>query len=234
VVALAPLAGLAEVLVGDRWVVAARTLAGTSALAAALLAGSDRGALATVILVMGSVGSFVGWRTRLVEVRWVGGVLLATGAWLHLLDRGVSATEAYLLPVALGLLVAGWQARRSAPISSWVAYGPAVALLGGSALVERLVGGGEGHALIAGGVGLAAVCVGGRHRLIAPLLVGSALLVALTVNESLAVTAGVPTWAWLALGGATLVGVGISMERAETGPFETGRRVVDAVGEQFS
>jgi hypothetical protein len=54
------------------------------------------------------------------------------------------------------------------------------------------------------------------------------------VNESLAVTAGVPTWAWLALGGATLVGVGISMERAETGPFETGRRVVDAVGEQFS
>ena len=83
-------------------------------------------------------------------------------------------------------------------------------------------------------MGLAAVIAGGRHRLIAPLLVGTGLLIALTVNESLAVTAGVPTWAWLALGGVTLVGVGISMERAETGPLETGRRVVDVVGEQFS
>ena len=234
VVMLAPLAGLADGLADDEWLIVTRALAGISVMTAALLAGNDRAALATVLVVMGATGLFFGLRTRLGEVGWIGGLLLATGTWLHLLDHGVRATEPYLAPVALGLLIAGWQARRSTPISSWVAYGPAVALLGGSALVERLAGGGAPHALVAGGVGLAAVIAGGRHRLIAPLLVGTGLLVALTVNESLAVTAGVPTWAWLALGGVTLVGVGISMERAETGPLETGRRVVDVVGEQFS
>ncbi len=90
------------------------------------------------------------------------------------------------------------------------------------------------NALVAGLVGLLAVVVGGRQRLIAPLVLGTGLLVALTVNESLAVTAGVPTWAWLALGGSVLVASGIAMERAETSPVETGRRVVDAVSERFS
>ncbi len=79
-----------------------------------------------------------------------------------------------------------------------------------------------------------AVIVGGQRRLIAPLLLGTALLVALTVHESLAVTAGVPTWGWLALGGVTLIGAGIAMERAESTPLETGRRVVDVVAERFS
>jgi hypothetical protein len=116
----------------------------------------------------------------------------------------------------------------------WVAYGPAVALLGGAALAERLDHGAPVHALVAGAVGLLAVVAGGRFRLIAPLVLGTTLLIALTVDESLAVTAGVPTWGWLALGGSILVGSGIAMERAETSPLETGHRVVDAVSERFS
>jgi hypothetical protein len=146
----------------------------------------------------------------------------------------VRISEPYLAPVALILVLAGWQARRRVEVSSWVAYGPAVALLGGAALVERVTGGGAGHALVAGAVGLVAVIVGGQRRLIAPLLVGTALLVALTLHESLAVTAGVPTWGWLAMGGVTLIGAGITMERAESTPLETGRRVVDVVAERFS
>jgi hypothetical protein len=190
--------------------------------------------LATLLIVLGALG--VVWAARLGEydLGLVGGLFMTGGIWLHLVDHHVRASEAYLAPVAVVLLAAGWLARRRVELSSWVAYGPAIALLGGAALAERVAGGGAGHALVAGGVGVAAVAIGGQRRLIAPLLIGTALLVALTVHESLAVTVGVPTWAWLALGGSTLVAIGIGLERAEATPLETGRRVVDVVAERFT
>ena len=78
-----------------------------------------------------------------------------------------------------------------------------------------------------------AVAAGGRWRLAAPLVLGTGLLVALAVHESLGVTASVPTWAWLALGGTTLLGAGVLLERAQLGPLESGRRLVDVVQERF-
>jgi hypothetical protein len=151
----------------------------------------------------------------------------------------VVALDAYAAPVAAALVAAGWWAERTAPdgdrpVSSWVAYAPAVALAGGSALAERVAGGGGMHALAVGAVAVAAVILGGSRRLIGPLAVGTALLVALTVHESLGVTRQVPTWAWLAAGGAVLVATGLWLERRETGPVEAGRRLVDVVGERFS
>jgi hypothetical protein len=138
--------------------------------------------------------------------------------------------------VAAVLLGAGIVARgsRANPVSSWVAHAPAVALLGGAALVERIDGGPGGHALVAGAVGVAAVVVGARLRLLGPLVTGTALLVALTVYESLGVTASVPTWGWLALAGTLLLIAGITMDRADTGPVEAGRRTVDVLTERFS
>jgi hypothetical protein len=118
--------------------------------------------------------------------------------------------------------------------SSWNTYAAPIAALGGAALVERLAGGGSGHALIAGAVGMAAVLGGGFRKLAAPLLLGTALLVAVTVHETLGLTAGVPTWAWLALGGSVLLAAGIAMERREVGPIETGRRLVDVLKESFA
>lgn len=234
VLALAPIAAASEVALSRSWAWPFRVATGVALLGPGLLAGGDRGALATVIVVTGAIAILYGLRSPLPEITWLGGGLVMVGTWLHLVDHHVHATEPYLVPVAAALLIAGWQGRRTSSISSWVAYGPAVALVGGSALVERLAGGGAAHALVAGTVGLLAVIIGGRQRLIAPLLIGTGLVVAAAVYESLAVTAGVPTWAWLALGGVTLVGVGIGMERAETGPLESGRRVVDVVSEQFS
>jgi len=90
------------------------------------------------------------------------------------------------------------------------------------------------HALVAGAIGLAAVMVGGTKRLIAPLLLGTALLVGLTAHESLGVTREVPTWGWLALGGTVLLLAGVAMERLDTDPLESGRRVIDIVGERFT
>jgi hypothetical protein len=129
--------------------------------------------------------------------------------------------------LAAGVLAMGQGA------SSWVAFGPAVGLLGATAMAERLGGGGAGHALVAGGVGVAAVAVGGWRRWAAPLLLGTALLGALVAVESLQFTAGVPAWAWMAVGGTVLVAFGINLERHETGPVEAGQRVVDVVRTRY-
>jgi hypothetical protein len=81
---------------------------------------------------------------------------------------------------------------------------------------------------------MVAVAVGGWSRTAGPLVTGTGLLVALTVHESLATLATVPTWAWLAAGGAVLLAIGIALERSDTSPVEAGRRIVDVVSENFS
>src|SRR5205814_10510010 len=144
--------------------------------------------------------------------------------------------DAYLAPVAALLAGAGFHLRRSPgeTPSSWVAYTPAVALLGGAALVERIAGGGGVHALVAGAVGMAAVAAGGGRRRAGPLVTGTALLVAVTVHESLGTLATVPTWGWLAAGGSVLLAAGVALERrGGEGPVEAGRRLVDVVGERL-
>ena len=111
---------------------------------------------------------------------------------------------------------------------------PAILVLGGAAIVDRATGGGSVHALVAGSVGVVAVTVGGARRMAGPLFVGTALVVAATALESVHAAAGVPTTVWLAAGGTLLVGAGIAMERHDTGPVETGRRLVDVIHERFS
>jgi hypothetical protein len=165
----------------------------------------------------------------------VGGAITTIGIALHLSIDEVTATEPYLAPVALQLLALGIQLRRrseDAP-SSWIAFGPPITLLGAAALVERIDGGPTWHALVAGLVGVTAVAAGGWKRLAAPLFLGTGLLVAVTILETLHTLAGVPTWAWLAAGGSFLLLTGIALERSATSPTEAGRRLVDVVTERF-
>ncbi|HEX2046210.1 MAG TPA: hypothetical protein VHF27_00495 [Acidimicrobiales bacterium] len=212
-------------------------LAATGAgLALGLLGASgDPSTFANALLVAGGLVLGAGVATRRRDVGHLGGVLCTVAAALHLHSAGVQAAEPYLAPVSAQLLVAGWSARRRRPeTTSWEAYVPAVALLGGTALLERLTGGPGWHGVVAGTVGTAAVAIGGWRRLAGPMLVGTALLVAVTVHESLAALAGVPTWGWLTLGGSLLLGLGVALERNDTSPVEAGRRIVDVVAERFS
>ena len=195
---------------------------------------TDPQTLANALLVTGGLGIGTGLATRSADVGHLGGVLCTLAIALHLGTAGVRAVELYAAPVAAQTLVAGWLARRRRPeLSSWTAYVPAVALLGGVALEERLAGGAGWHALVAGAVGTVAVAAGGWLRLAGPMVVGTGLLVVLTVHESLGALAGVPTWAWLSLGGSILLAVGVALERTDTSPAEAGRRVVDVVAERF-
>lgn len=197
------------------------------------LASVEESAFGSALLVAGGIAivaapvSFEWW------LAYLGGAVVAAGMAVHLNVAGVQSSEPYLAPIALQLVVLGWHLRRTRPLSSWVAYGPATALLGGAALVERLGGGGAWHAVVAAGVGVVAVSAGGWLRLVGPLMLGTALLVVVTVYESLATLATVPTWAWLAAGGALLLSVGVALERTGTAPVEAGRRVADVLADRF-
>lgn len=211
------------------------TVAALSGLGLGLVvASADAGTFANALLIAGGLAVAAGLSSRLAPLAHVGGVLCTAGVGIHLSILGVQAAEPYATPVAAQLLLAGVWARRQRPsTTSWVAYVPSVALLGGVAMLERLAGGAGWHALVAGAVGTTAVAAGGWRRLAGPMLAGTALLVAVTLHESLAAIAGVPTWAWLTLGGSVLLAVGIALERSDTSPVEAGRRVVDVVAERF-
>jgi hypothetical protein len=231
-VAAAVLAGLG-VQLGRRWLLPIGACVGLCVSAGLVLASGNPASLGNALIVAGGIviaGAVVLGR---LDGVFIGGAAATAGIWLLLTDAGVGASEPYLLPVAALLLIAGLRARAVAT-SSWIAYGPTVALLGGASLAERIAGGPGWHALTAGAVGVVAVAAGGARRLAAPLLLGTALLVALAGYETLAITAGLPTWTWLALGGTILLGAGVAMERADVGPVETGKRLVDVVSDHFA
>ena len=220
-------------LVASHWRLPVLASAASLSVSGLLLATGEPAALADAMLVVGGLLLAAGLATDRVDVATLGGAGVILGLWSRLGDAGVTTSEAYVAPVAALLLLVGSVHRRHEEATSWVTTGPAVVLLGGAALAERLAGGGGGHAVLAGAVGLAAVAAGGTWRLAAPLLLGTGLLVALAAHESLAVTAGVPTWGWLAFGGTVLLGTGIALERSQHGPLETGRRLVDVVAQRY-
>jgi hypothetical protein len=235
------LAGAAVVLGGmaaltpERWRLPVLAAAATSLGVGLPLAAADGARLAEAIILAGGLVIAIGVSLRNNIAAHAGGAIVTIGIAIHLGVDGVTATEPFLLPVALQLVVLGVQLRRRAedPPSSWTAFGPAIALLGGAAMAERVQGGAAWHALVAGAIGVVAVAVGGWKRLAAPLLLGTALIVTVTTLETLHTLTGVPTWAWLAAGGTVLLATGVLLERTATSPSEAGRRLVDVVGERF-
>jgi hypothetical protein len=164
-----------------------------------------------------------------------GAGIATLGLWMVLGTNHVLISEAYLAPVAIMLLTGGalWRRDANPRPSSWVAYGPAIAMLAASGIAERIGGGSAYHSLFAGIVGVIAVAIGGWRRSLAPLLLGTGTLVIVVIREVLDTGAPVPTWAWLAAGGAALIGAAVAMERNDMSPVEAGRRLVDVMGAQF-
>lgn len=239
------LAGIAA-LSPPRWRAAVLAPAGTSIALALALSTGHAARFAEVVILFGGLVIAGALSLQRPDHRSIGGhtggILVTIGIALHLAADGITATEAYVAPVALQLAILGWQLRRPAAVgeeaadanlSSWIAFGPSIVLLGGAGLVERLDGGPAWHALVAGAVGVSAVAAGGWRRLAGPLFLGTSLVVTVTVLETLHTLAGVPTWAWLAAGGTALLAAGIGLERSATSPSEVGRRLVDVVADRF-
>ncbi len=225
------LAGLA----GTRWSAPLAATGGCSALVGVLLATGDPQTIGPALLISGALVLAFGLFRDEPLVMHAGAAAMTVGTWCALAAGHVLVSELYVLPVALHLLVTGAVLRRDredAP-GSWIAYGPAIALLAASAMFERFGGGSAWHSLFAGGVAVIAVAIGGHRRLSAPLLLGTATLIAVVGRESFDTAAGVPTWAWLAAGGAVLIGTAVAMERNDVSPIQAGRRVVDVLAAGF-
>jgi hypothetical protein len=187
------------------------------------------------VLIVGALGFGAALMVDDRKAMHVSAAIATVGIWMTLTAQQVTASEAFVAPVALHLLAIGLVLRAATDQrpSSWVAYGPAISLFAASALAERVGGGGAWHSLLAGAVGVVAVAAGGWKRASAPLLIGTATLVAVVVRETLDQSAGVPTWAWLAVGGSSLIAVAVAMERKDVSPVEAGRRIVDVMSTTF-
>jgi hypothetical protein len=135
--------------------------------------------------------------------------------WMLLSAAEVGVIEAYTLPFALVAVAGGVVGLRKRPsLRSWVAYGPALAaaFLPSLALVLATPGDPLRRLLVGAGA-IAVVVVGGARRRQAPVLVGAAVLVLVTLHELVVWWDMLPRWIPLAVGGLLLVSVGATYER---------------------
>ncbi|MEV0898323.1 hypothetical protein [Actinoplanes sp. NPDC049802] len=140
------------------------------------------------------------------------------GWWLLLSARDVETAEVYTLPAAALAVVAGWFARRHRPdLSSWTAYGAALA----AAILPTLYVIAESDAddpqylrrLLLGAGALLILLAGARARLQAPVVIGGGTLLLVALHELIQVWDLVPRWVPLAVGGLLLVGIATTMEQ---------------------
>jgi hypothetical protein len=135
--------------------------------------------------------------------------------WILLVTGGVRVQEAYTLPAAGLVLLAGWLAARSRPgLHSWSAYGPALVAGFGPSLALMLTVPGEPLRRLAIGLAGVAVVLGGAvRRRQAPVVVGGAALVLVAAHESALLWDLLPRWIPLGAAGLVLVGLAVTYER---------------------
>ncbi|GAA2693303.1 hypothetical protein GCM10010412_084810 [Nonomuraea recticatena] len=157
---------------------------------------------------------------------WVvlAGALVAGEAVAVAASLEVRAVEAYTVPFALLMLLVGaWRGRA---VSSWLAYGPGLALAFGPSLLQEAT---PLRAFALGAAALAVTLAGAWRRLQAPALIGGATMAIVAVRELAPWIAdlmgAVPRWVPMALGGLLLLVVGATYEARKRDV----RRLRDAV-----
>jgi hypothetical protein len=145
---------------------------------------------------------------------WAGAAaaLAATWAWLSVAD--VRLLEAYTLPAATGALAAGASTRRRRPRpSSWLAYGPGLAVGLLPSLAAAVGGGGTARPLLLTGAAVLVVLAGAGARLQAPLVLGGGTLLVLGLDAVAPVAAQLPRWVTIGAAGLLLLWLGATAER---------------------
>lgn len=194
------------------------TAAGAGLLAV-LLASGRAHVLALVLALCGVIAA--GTAVRAERRRMAGyaaTALFVLATWVRLASFGVSAPEAYTLPVTVPALAVGLLRRRSDPeASSWTAYGPGLAVTLLPSLSAAWGDTGWPRPLLLGLAALAITLAGARLRLRAPLVLGGTAL-ALDALHELApyvvqVVGVLPRWLPPALAGLLLLAVGATYEQ---------------------
>ncbi|WP_405532180.1 hypothetical protein OG592_31660 [Streptomyces avidinii] len=204
--------------------------AGAGVVALGLSAGRA-GTLALVLALAGVVCAGAAVRPDRRMLGWAAGALFAAATWVRLAEAGVTAPEAYTLPVTVPALVVGLLRRRRDPqASSWTAYGPGLAATLLPSLVAAWGDPGWLRPLLLGVAALAVTLAGAQRRLQAPLLLGGAVLAAVALHELapyvVQVAGALPRWVPPALAGLLLLAVGATYERR----LRDARRLRAAIG----
>ncbi|MGP3953793.1 SCO7613 C-terminal domain-containing membrane protein [Streptomyces sp. 7N604] len=202
-----------------------------AALLAMGLAAGNRPVLTTVLALAGVIAAGTALRPDRRSAAHAAAALFVLATWVRLSASGVTAPEAYTLPVSVAALFVGVRRRRQEPsASSWATYGPGLA----ATLVPSLVAAwSDTHwlrPLLLGLGALAVTLLGARQQLQAPLLLGGAAL-ALDALHELApyivqVVDALPRWLPPAVAGLLLLAVGATYEQR----LRDARRVRDALG----
>lgn len=192
-------------------IVAEAAAHGAAMVALTLAAGSAR-ASAGVLAMWGVAVGITALRGQPVTRAWIAGILEALAWYLVLHSYEVGTLEAYTLPIAVVGVVLGILFARH--LSSWAAYGPALAAaLLPSLGAVLLTSGGEWRRLLLGIGALAVVVAGAVWRKQAPFVLAGSTLLVLALHELVLVWRLVQTWIPLAIIGLLLVGLAITYER---------------------
>jgi len=220
------LAALAAVLRTDRRAesLCCEGTAVAGAVLGLLLAAASPLTLSAALAVTGLTVGATALRQDRRPASYAGTGLMILGSWVRLADLGVTAPEAYTVPVGAVGLVIGWlRWRQRRTLSSWLVFGPGLA----SALLPSLAAlvlapANTSTASVArpfalGGAGLAIVLAGAWQRLQAPLVLGGGVLAAVTLHELAPwvgeVVAALPRWVPLATAGLLLLVLGATYEQ---------------------
>ncbi|MFD3457853.1 SCO7613 C-terminal domain-containing membrane protein, partial [Streptomyces sp. NPDC058691] len=189
-----------------------------AALAVCLAAG-EPGPLALALACAGALmGAVAALRAERRRLHHLATALLVAALWVRLAASGVTAPEAYTAPVSAVALALGFLARRRDPaVSSWLAYGPGLAVTLLPSLVAAWSDPGWPRPLLLGAAALTVTLLGAARRLAAPLLVGGAVLAFDAVHELAPFVAqalgAVPRWVPLGVAGLLLLALGATYER---------------------
>ncbi|MGW7521364.1 SCO7613 C-terminal domain-containing membrane protein [Streptomyces sp. NPDC054796] len=183
------------------------------------LAGGRLAAFSLALALCGVAAAAVALRAdRRPWAGYASGALLLCATWTRLYASEITTPEAYTLPVSALLLPLGLlRRRRDDGVSSWAAYGPGLAA---SLLPSLVAAWGDPdwpRPLLLGTVSLGLTLAGARLRMLAPLLLGGAVLGLVGVHELAPylaqVVGALPRWVAPALAGALLLAVGATYEQ---------------------
>lgn len=192
----------------------------------------DRPFLALVLALCGVLAAGTAVRAERRPVAgYLATALFVLAAWLRLSASGVSAPEAYTLPVTVPALAVGVLRRRRDPeASSWTAYGAGLAA---TLLPSLFAAWADPHwvrPLLLGAAALVITLAGARLRLQALLLLGGAVLALDAVHELapyvVQVVGALPRWLPPALAGVLLLVVGATYEQR----LRDARRLKETLG----
>ncbi|MFE7539417.1 SCO7613 C-terminal domain-containing membrane protein [Streptomyces platensis] len=187
-------------------------------------------ALSLALAVTGVAGLAVALRPDRRRAALVGTGLLIASSWVRLALAGVSAPEAYTLPITAAALVIGHRRRTGTPgTGSWPAYGAGLGATMLPSLAAMWSDENWVRPLLLGAAALLATVVGVRTRLQAPLIVGGGVLMLVGLHELAPTVVQVfgllPRWVPVAAAGLLLLLLGATYEKR----IDEARRLRDTV-----